>query len=329
MRVGPLPSMQVLECPSRIHGVVGLHPPPLGGSPSEWIDFMFLVLFSMEMTVKLLASGLILHPNAYLRSGWCVRFLFASHGLSITFSLRLRNWLDAIVVVTGWISMSGSGSSMNALRLFKALRPLRALQRIRGMRVLVNCILAAIPQLCTVVVFLMFVLSVFGIIGVQLFKGSLRHQCHEWSEDGGWEATGDVCAPWCPRDEYTGQVTGVCDSLGPNTTVVEGDSGISKYRPGVWTWSCTPGQECRCGNTGEADPDCHQSDNPFYGINHFDNVFWAMVTLFQAISLDGWVDVMYTVIDGSGLFSFVYFLVVIILGALIVINLFLAGIRCL
>ena len=67
---------------------------------------------------------------------------------------------------------------MNALRLFKALRPLRALQRIRGMRVLVNCILAAIPQLCTVVVFLMFVLSVFGIIGVQLFKGSLRHQCH-------------------------------------------------------------------------------------------------------------------------------------------------------
>jgi len=280
-------------------------------SASEWIDLVFLVLFTVEMILKILSSGLMMHQTAYLRNGW--------------------NWLDFIVVVTGWVSMTGTGSSSNSLRLFKALRPLRSLQRIRGMRVLVNCILAAIPQLCTVVVFLMFVLSVFGIVGVQLFKASLRHQCH-FCEDPpcdpysgvGWTSTGDVCAPFCPRDEYTGQVTGICESLGPNTTVVEGTSGLPKMKPGMWTWSCNPGQECRCGHSGIADWDCTLVDNPNYGINHFDNVLWAMVTLFQVITLEGWVDVMYTVMDGSGLFAFLYFLIVIILGALIVINLFLA-----
>lgn len=200
------------------------------------------------------------------------------------------------------------------------------------MRVLVNCILAAIPQLCTVVAFLLFVLTVFGIVGVQLFKASLRHQCHYCADPPcdpytglGWVSTGDVCAPFCPRDEYTDQVIGICESMGPNTTVVEGTSGLPKMKPGMWTWSCNPGQECRCGHSGNADWDCTFVDNPNYGINNFDNVIWAMVTLFQSISLEGWTDVMYAVMDGSGLFSFVYFLVVIILGALVVINLFLAG----
>lgn len=40
-------------------------------SANEWIDFVFLILFTLEMTVKMLASGLIMHPTAYLRIGWC------------------------------------------------------------------------------------------------------------------------------------------------------------------------------------------------------------------------------------------------------------------
>ena len=203
------------------------------------------------------------------------------------------------------------------------------MQRIRGMRVIVSCILAALPQLGTVVVFLVFVLSIFGIVGVQLFKGSLRHQCFIVDADHPtdrslMEETGQVCAAYCERDDYTGSSTGFCESLGNTTTQVEGSSGIPKHRPGQWIWTCNPGEHCLCGNSRLADPDCSLVDNPNYGINHFDNVVWAMVSLFQAISLEGWVDIMYTVMDGSGFFSFIYFIIVIVLGALIVINLFLA-----
>jgi hypothetical protein len=100
-------------------------------SISDWIDFIFLSLFAVEMCLKMLAQGLVMHPNAYLRSGW--------------------NWLDFIVVVVGFIETYSSGlPGISTLRLVKTLRPLRSLQRIRGMRVLVQCILEAMPQMCNV-----------------------------------------------------------------------------------------------------------------------------------------------------------------------------------
>ena len=39
---------------------------------------------------------------------------------------------------------------LSNLRLIKTLRPLRSLQRVRGMRVLVQTILEAMPQMCNV-----------------------------------------------------------------------------------------------------------------------------------------------------------------------------------
>ena len=36
--------------------------------------------------------------------------------------------------------------------------------------------------------------------------------------------------------------------------------------------------------------------------------------MFQAITLEGWVDTMYTVIDGSGVMAWVYFVVAVLFG---------------
>ena len=47
------------------------------------------------------------------------------------------------------------------------------------------------------------------------------------------------------------------------------------------SFSCTAGQQCRCSQTGDDDAACHYRDNPNYGINSFDSLPWAMVTLFQ------------------------------------------------
>ena len=123
----------------------------LGGLPpcsiSEWIDFLFLLAFTMEFIIKLIGLGAVGHKSSYFRSGW--------------------NWLDAIVVITGWMTVLPIGGAIptRPLRLFKVLRPLRSLQRVRGMKVLVQCIMAAMPQLCSVISFLMFVLVVFGTRG--------------------------------------------------------------------------------------------------------------------------------------------------------------------
>ena len=54
-------------------------------SIASWIDYIFLIIFAVEMTIKMLASGLVLHPNSYLRNTW--------------------NWLDFLVVTIGFIDM--------------------------------------------------------------------------------------------------------------------------------------------------------------------------------------------------------------------------------
>merc|ERR1719478_61727 len=49
-----------------------------------------------------------------------------------------------------------------------------------------------------------------------------------------------------------------------------------------------------------------------------------MVSLFQAISLEGWVDMMYQLMDGASSWVWIYFIILVLFGAIIVINLFLA-----
>ena len=69
-------------------------------------------IFTMEMIVKILADGFILHKGSYLRNAW--------------------NIMDFIVVVSGFLpylipaSEEGeSGPDLSTLRTFRVLRPLK------------------------------------------------------------------------------------------------------------------------------------------------------------------------------------------------------------
>ena len=60
--------------------------------------------------------------NPYMRSPW--------------------NWLDFICVVTSYsFLMPGAGGNVSGLRAFRALRPLRTINRVPGMKVLVRSLL--------------------------------------------------------------------------------------------------------------------------------------------------------------------------------------------
>ena len=80
----------------------------------EDIEMVFLVLYTMEMTVKMVALGLWSDKMGYFRNGW--------------------NVMDSVVVFTGWISAFSGQASLGALRAFRVLRPLRAMTTAPGMR---------------------------------------------------------------------------------------------------------------------------------------------------------------------------------------------------
>ena len=62
-----------------------------------------------------------------------------------------------------------------------------------------------------------------------------------------------------------------------------------------------------------------------YGIPGFDNVMQGFLTIFQILTLESWVYLMYNYTDtGSGVVSVIFFVLVVLLGAFFTMNLVLA-----
>lgn len=113
----------------------------------EKIEKVFTVFFTIEMVLKILSQGFILHYNAYLRDKW--------------------NWLDFVVVITGIMEMMElSWFKVRALRTLRVLRPLRSIKASPKMRELVSSLVGSVNSLLNAVVFMMFIFMLFGILGV-------------------------------------------------------------------------------------------------------------------------------------------------------------------
>ena len=87
------------------------------------------------------------------------------------------NVMDFVVVVVSLVSLApGAGSNALALRR-RALRPLRTLSVLPGMRTLIGTVIRAIPMIGNVILLCVFFFTVFGILGLQLFMGAFRNKC--------------------------------------------------------------------------------------------------------------------------------------------------------
>ena len=132
----------------------------------EIFELVFLILFTVEMLLKMLAFGFVgKDPKGYFRSGW--------------------NWLDFVIVVLGWVTeFASSSSGLSALRAMRVFRLLKGVGRVGGMKILVESFGKALPALCDVFALLAFFLALFTIVGVQLFAGVLNRRCYIPIESG-------------------------------------------------------------------------------------------------------------------------------------------------
>ncbi|XP_072348668.1 LOW QUALITY PROTEIN: voltage-dependent T-type calcium channel subunit alpha-1I [Scyliorhinus torazame] len=154
-------------------------------------DFIF-VFFAMEMMVKMVALGIV-GKKCYLGDTW--------------------NRLDFFIVMSGMVeySLDLQNVSLSAIRTVRVLRPLKAINRVPSMRILVNLLLDTLPMLGNVLLLCFFVFFIFGIIGVQLWAGLLRNRCfleHNLTLDGVMESvmTSDWATPIVPVIKPDGSV---------------------------------------------------------------------------------------------------------------------------
>ena len=121
----------------------------------ESADLFFQIIFTIEMVLKLFAYG------------W---FFYLSDNF---------NKLDLLVVVAGYLREIDSlkDSNVSSIRTIRVLRPLRTINFLPGLRILVSTILTSIPMMFSVVLLCSIIFTVFAVVGVCLFGYDLDHDC--------------------------------------------------------------------------------------------------------------------------------------------------------
>ncbi|XP_033017974.1 voltage-dependent L-type calcium channel subunit alpha-1C isoform X40 [Lacerta agilis] len=239
----------------------------------ERVEYLFLIIFTVEAFLKVIAYGLLFHPNAYLRNGWnLLDFIIVVVGL---FSAILEQATKADGVNS--IGGKGAGFDVKALRAFRVLRPLRLVSGVPSLQVVLNSIIKAMVPLLHIALLVLFVIIIYAIIGLELFMGKMHKTCYKESlSDTPAEDEPSPCAPVFAHGRQ-----------------------------------CQNGTECRPGWEG-----------PKHGITNFDNFAFAMLTVFQCITMEGWTDVLYWVNDAIGRdWPWIYFVTLIIIGSFFVLNL--------
>ncbi|XP_065438850.1 voltage-dependent L-type calcium channel subunit alpha-1C isoform X34 [Chrysemys picta bellii] len=238
----------------------------------ERVEYLFLIIFTVEAFLKVIAYGLLFHPNAYLRNGWnLLDFIIVVVGL---FSAILEQATKADGVNS--IGGKGAGFDVKALRAFRVLRPLRLVSGVPSLQVVLNSIIKAMVPLLHIALLVLFVIIIYAIIGLELFMGKMHKTCYFLQ--GGLPAE-EEASPCAPLSAHGRQ--------------------------------CQNGTECKPGWEG-----------PKHGITNFDNFAFAMLTVFQCITMEGWTDVLYWMQDAMGYeLPWVYFVSLVIFGSFFVLNL--------
>lgn len=106
------------------------------------IDDIFLILYTIEMCLKIIGMGFVFNEGAYLRDFWGnLDFIIVSSA----YLTMLQGSADTKVVDED--NPEEGGFNLSALRAFRVLRPLRTITTIKGLRVLVVSVLSALPMM--------------------------------------------------------------------------------------------------------------------------------------------------------------------------------------
>ncbi|XP_041111363.1 voltage-dependent L-type calcium channel subunit alpha-1C-like isoform X2 [Polyodon spathula] len=241
----------------------------------ERVEYLFLIIFTVEAFLKVIAYGLLFHPNGYLRNGWnLLDFIIVVVGL---FSAILEQATKA--EGTNPIGGKAAGFDVKALRAFRVLRPLRLVSGVPSLQVVLNSIIKAMVPLLHIALLVLFVIIIYAIIGLELFMGKMHRTCMFFRDGLTGMIAEEKPAP-CAPDTANGR-------------------------------HCKNNTKCEMGWVGPND-----------GISNFDNFAFAMLTVFQCITMEGWTDVLYQMQDAMGYeLPWVYFVSLVIFGSFFVLNL--------
>ncbi|KAL4219095.1 hypothetical protein ACF0H5_021678 [Mactra antiquata] len=197
------------------------------------------------------------------------------------------NIMDFVVVVTGCLEwMFPSFINQPAVRSLRVLRPLKLVTGIESLQVVLKSIIRAMAPLLQVCLLVFFAIIMFAIIGLEIYNGAFHNACYRTNTSSNDEDNIFL------GDEESVRPCGTSSQF----QTFECNKNVSSCRP-YWR-------------------------GPNYGITSFDNIGYAMLTVFQCFTMEGWTDILYYTNDACGkFFNWIYFYPLIVLGSFFMLNL--------
>ncbi|XP_050746418.1 voltage-dependent calcium channel type A subunit alpha-1 isoform X8 [Drosophila biarmipes] len=272
----------------------------------EWPPFEYAVLLTIIANCVVLAleehlpggdktvlAQKLEKTEAYFLCIFCVEasLKILALGLVLHKHSYLRNiWniMDFFVVVTGFMTQYpqiGPEVDLRTLRAIRVLRPLKLVSGIPSLQVVLKSIIKAMAPLLQIGLLVLFAIVIFAIIGLEFYSGALHKTCYSLEDPNKLVKEGESETP-CNTDNSTEKATGsfVCNN---STSMC-----LEKW------------------------------EGPNSGITSFDNIGFAMLTVFQCITMEGWTSILYWTNDALGsAFNWIYFVPLIVIGSFFMLNL--------
>lgn len=113
------------------------------------------------ISAQVVAAGMFKGTNAYFMSGWNI----------MDGSLVIISIIDLLMSLLSDSSPRIFGI-LRVFRLLRSLRPLRVINRAPGLKLVVQTLLSSLRPIGNIVLICCTFFIIFGILGVQLFKGT-------------------------------------------------------------------------------------------------------------------------------------------------------------
>uniref|UniRef100_A0A6Q2XI55 Sodium channel protein n=1 Tax=Esox lucius TaxID=8010 RepID=A0A6Q2XI55_ESOLU len=258
---------------------------------AKYVEYTFTGIYTFESMIKILARGFCVGPFTFLRDPW--------------------NWLDFSVIVMAYVTEFVDLGNVSALRTFRVLRALKTISVIPGLKTIVGALIQSVKKLADVMILTVFCLSVFALIGLQLFMGNLRQKCVRSTEHCVNATLDSNTTFFCNNRTWSSLNDFLEDE--DNYFKVEGAKDALICGDGSDAGHCPDGFQCM-----------KAGRNPNYGYTSFDSFGWAFLSLFRLMTQDYWENLYHQTLRSAGKTYMVFFVVVIFLGSFYLVNLILA-----
>ncbi|XP_066170201.1 sodium channel protein type 5 subunit alpha-like isoform X1 [Sylvia atricapilla] len=254
---------------------------------NKYVEYTFTGIYTFESLIKILARGFCMTEFTFLRDPW--------------------NWLDFSVIVMAYITEFVDLGNVSALRTFRVLRALKTISVISGLKTIVGALIQSVKKLADVMILTVFCLSVFALIGLQLFMGNLRHKCvRDYTmynfTNGSLYLDGRT---WNNSEEFLSDPVNYFIKNGTEDVLLCGNS--------TDAGTCPEGYIC-----------LKAGENPDHGYTSFDTFGWAFLSLFRLMTQDYWERLYQQTLRSAGKIYMLFFMLVIFLGSFYLVNLILA-----